>query len=139
MLVSAAPRVVARPALRWGSAGLLFAGAALVGLDRTHGAPGGLVGGAALVAVAAGVAARLPLAFRLAAVVPGAWLVAAHGAISLGWGVVLAVVEPKWNLPPQIWLMLPYVIAILVLAGFVGRTRVPSALGIPYRRASAQA
>jgi len=81
VLVSAAPRVLARPALRWGSAGLLFAGAALAGLDRTHGAPGGLVGGAALVAVAAGVAARLPLAFRLAAVVPGAWLVAAHGAI----------------------------------------------------------
>jgi hypothetical protein len=81
VLVSVGLRTRARP--RWGTAGLLFAAAALVGLDLTHDAPGGLVGGTALVALGAGVAAaaRLPLAVRLAAVAPGAWLVAAHGAI----------------------------------------------------------
>ena len=83
LLASMGARALARPALTWGSAGLLFAAAALVGLDLTHDAPGGLVGGTALVAVGAGVAAaaRLPLAVRPTAVGPGAWLVAAHGAI----------------------------------------------------------
>ena len=83
LLASIGARALARPALTWGSAGLLFAAAALVGLDLTHGVPGGLVGGTALVAVGAGiaVATRVPLAARLAAVGPGAWLVAAHGAI----------------------------------------------------------
>ena len=60
-----------------GSGRLLFAAAALVGLDLTDDAPGGLVGGTASVALGAGVAAaaRLPLAVRLAAVgpEPGWW------------------------------------------------------------------
>jgi ABC-type uncharacterized transport system permease subunit len=34
--------------------------------------------------------------------------------------------------------MFPYVMALIVLAGLVGRTRMPSALGLPYRRASGQ-
>jgi ABC-type uncharacterized transport system permease subunit len=51
--------------------------------------------------------------------------------------IVLAAIEPHWNLPSQMWLMFPYVMAILVLAGFVGRTRVPRALGLPYHRRSA--
>ena len=68
LLASIGARALARPALTWGSAGLLFAAAALVGLDLTHDAPGGLVGGTALVAVGAGIAAAagLPLAPRLA-------------------------------------------------------------------------
>jgi ABC-type uncharacterized transport system permease subunit len=51
-------------------------------------------------------------------------------------GVVLAIARPAWSIPSQMWLTLPYVVAILVLAGFVGRTRLPARLGIPYRRAS---
>lgn len=51
-------------------------------------------------------------------------------------GFVLAVTEPTIDPPSQIWLMFPYVLALLVLAGFVGRARMPSALGLPYRRAS---
>jgi ABC-type uncharacterized transport system permease subunit len=50
--------------------------------------------------------------------------------------IVLAILEPAVSLPSQIWLMLPYVLALLVLAGFVGRARMPSAIGLPYRRAA---
>jgi general nucleoside transport system permease protein len=45
---------------------------------------------------------------------------------------VLFVIAPSWQLPAQIWLMLPYVVTLLVLAGLLGRTRLPSALGVPY-------
>jgi general nucleoside transport system permease protein len=62
--------------------------------------------------------------------IPGLALVAAG---------VLFVVVPAWQLPAQIWLMFPYVITILVLAGLLGRTRLPSALGIPYREARSEA
>ena len=51
-------------------------------------------------------------------------------------GVVLAVIEPAWSVPSQIWLTMPYVVTILVLAGFVGRSRLPTALGVPYTRAA---
>jgi general nucleoside transport system permease protein len=54
-------------------------------------------------------------------------------------GVVLAIVEPSIDPPSQIWLMFPYVMALIVLAGLVGRARMPSAIGVPYRRASASA
>jgi ABC-type uncharacterized transport system permease subunit len=54
-------------------------------------------------------------------------------------GIALAIVEPGLDPPSQIWLMFPYIMALIVLAGLVGRTRMPSALGLPYRRASAQA
>jgi len=38
------------------------------------------------------------------------------------------------NIPHQFIGMIPYVMTILVLAGFVGRTRVPAADGIPYEK-----
>jgi general nucleoside transport system permease protein len=62
----------------------------------------------------------------------------------LGWvlaaaGIVLALIEPALDPPSQIWLMFPYIMALIVLAGLVGRARMPSALGLPYRRSSAQA
>ena len=93
LLVSVGSRARARPGWEWGSAGLLFAGAALVGLDVTHGVAGGLVGGTALAAAGAAIAGtvvdgtavrgtrRLSLVAQAAAVVPGAWVVAAHSAI----------------------------------------------------------
>jgi general nucleoside transport system permease protein len=52
---------------------------------------------------------------------------------------VLFLLEPAWQLPAQIWLMFPYVVTLLVLAGLLGRTRLPSALGIPYRGARSEA
>jgi simple sugar transport system permease protein len=57
-------------------------------------------------------------------------------AIAAG-GVALFLVVPDIRLPSQLWLTLPYVLALLALAGLVGRVRMPSALAIPYRRGGA--
>jgi simple sugar transport system permease protein len=38
------------------------------------------------------------------------------------------------NIPHQFIGMLPYLLTIIVLAGFIGRTRVPAADGIPYEK-----
>lgn len=38
------------------------------------------------------------------------------------------------NVPVQFIQMLPYVLTIIVLAGFIGLSRAPKALGIPYRK-----
>lgn len=38
------------------------------------------------------------------------------------------------NLPPQFIGSLPYILTILVLAGFVGRSRAPAASGVPYEK-----
>lgn len=40
----------------------------------------------------------------------------------------------KVNIPHQFIGMLPYLLTIVVLAGFVGRTRVPAADGVPYEK-----
>ncbi len=37
-----------------------------------------------------------------------------------------------WNVPYQALLVLPYVLTIAALVGFVGRTNAPKALGVPY-------
>jgi simple sugar transport system permease protein len=39
-----------------------------------------------------------------------------------------------FDIPHQFIGMIPYVMTILVLAGFVGRTRVPAADGVPYEK-----
>jgi ABC-type uncharacterized transport system permease subunit len=44
-------------------------------------------------------------------------------------GVVLWGTEP---VPVQFIQILPYIVTVLVLAGFVGRSRAPKALGLPY-------
>lgn len=49
-------------------------------------------------------------------------------------GVVLAVIAPSISIPSQLWLALPYVLALLALAGLAGRAELPRALGVPYRR-----
>jgi len=40
------------------------------------------------------------------------------------------------NIPVQFIQMIPYVLTIIVLAGFIGLSRAPKALGIPYRKES---
>ena len=49
-------------------------------------------------------------------------------------GIVLAITNPAVSVPTQLWLAVPYLAALLALAGFVGRSRMPSALAIPYAR-----
>lgn len=56
------------------------------------------------------------------------------GVLLSGIGGTLFVVAPAWHFPSQLWLTMPYVLALLALAGFVGRVRMPTALAIPYRR-----
>lgn len=46
----------------------------------------------------------------------------------------LAIVEPDLSLPPQLWLTLPYVLSLVVLGGFVGKARMPTALATPFVR-----
>lgn len=53
------------------------------------------------------------------------------GAVAMAAGAVL---RPDVTMPPQVWLALPYVLTLFVLGGAVGRSRAPSALGVPFRR-----
>jgi ABC-type uncharacterized transport system permease subunit len=57
----------------------------------------------------------------------------AFGGLIFSAGLVLTIVDPEWTVPSQFWLMLPYVITLVVLAGLAGLTRLPAALGLPYR------
>jgi general nucleoside transport system permease protein len=41
------------------------------------------------------------------------------------------------QVPPEFYTALPYIVTIIVLAGFVGRSMPPAADGQPYQRESA--
>jgi general nucleoside transport system permease protein len=60
------------------------------------------------------------------------------GLVCLGLGVALFVSEPHWSLPSQLWISAPYIVTLLALVGFARRTRMPSALSIPYIRGGEQ-
>jgi ABC-type uncharacterized transport system permease subunit len=49
-------------------------------------------------------------------------------------GIVLFASEPDVTLPAQLWRSLPFLIALIVLAGAVTRARMPSKLTLPYTR-----
>jgi general nucleoside transport system permease protein len=55
-------------------------------------------------------------------------------AALLALGIALYITRPSLDLPVQMWLMLPYVSALVVLAGVGGRVRMPAALAVPYER-----
>jgi simple sugar transport system permease protein len=38
------------------------------------------------------------------------------------------------GIPDEFLKMLPYILTIVALAGYVGKTRAPAAMGVPYRR-----
>ncbi len=56
------------------------------------------------------------------------------GTVVIGVSLWLFAVPPHVSFPSQLWLAVPYVAAILALAGVVGRSRAPSALSVPYIR-----
>ena len=74
----------------------------------------------------------------LAIVIFGKWhpVKACGAALLFGLGESLEVRFQAigWDVPYQFLLMLPYVLTLLVLAGFVGRSTPPQALGVPYKR-----
>lgn len=49
-------------------------------------------------------------------------------------GIVLAVIAPHVDLPDQLWRSLPFLLALVVLAGAVTRAHMPSKLTLPYSR-----
>jgi len=83
----------------------------------------------AMVAAAALVVARLRRGDRDTSVA-----VTIVGGAVVAVGVALFVIGPEWHFPPQLWLTMPYVLALLALGGLVGRVHMPSALATPYRR-----
>lgn len=74
----------------------------------------------------------------LAAMIFGNWTPfgALGGALLFSLSDALQIKIQGFNfaLPPQFIQMLPYVITIIVLAGVVGRTRAPAAVGQPYEK-----
>jgi simple sugar transport system permease protein len=54
--------------------------------------------------------------------------------VAAGIGLVLFLSRPSIDLPSQLWLALPFLLALFALAGATGRARMPSALTLAYRR-----
>ena len=74
----------------------------------------------------------------LAIVIFGKWhpVKACGAALLFGLGLALDARFQAlgWGIPYQVFLMLPYVLCLAVLAGFVGRAEAPLALGRPYEQ-----
>jgi simple sugar transport system permease protein len=73
----------------------------------------------------------------LAAMIFGRW----HPIGALGAGLLFGyaetfriMFETRVPIPAQFVQMLPYVLAVVVLAGFIGRARGPAAVGQPYEK-----
>ena len=49
-------------------------------------------------------------------------------------GVVVAAAAPHIDLPDQLWRSLPFLLALVVLAGAVTTAHMPSKLTLPYSR-----
>ncbi|MFQ5692877.1 MAG: ABC transporter permease [Nitrospinota bacterium] len=76
----------------------------------------------------------------LAAVIFGRWnpfgVLGASVIFGVAEAVALRLQARGLDIPYEFLFMLPYVLTIVALAGLVGRTEYPKALGIPYRRGS---
>jgi len=72
----------------------------------------------------------------LAAVIFGRWnpLGAAAAALFFGAFEALQFTLQRTGIPVEFMQALPYVAALIALAGFAGRARAPAADGVPYRR-----
>ena len=69
----------------------------------------------------------------IAIVVLGRWNPVGAGLAALLFGLATALQfafqAAGWSVPYQVFLMLPYVLTLLALAGVVGRVKAPGALG----------
>ena len=75
----------------------------------------------------------------LAIMIFGKWTPLGAWGAALLFGLASAVqtqlqFQGQINIPHQFIGMLPYLLTVLVLAGFVGRSRAPAALGKPYEK-----
>jgi general nucleoside transport system permease protein len=70
----------------------------------------------------------------LAAVIFGRWtpLGAAGACLFFGFFSSLQIALQRANVPAQLLEMLPYVLTIVAIAGFIGRSRPPAADGVPF-------
>jgi simple sugar transport system permease protein len=72
----------------------------------------------------------------LAALIFGRWnpIGAAGAALLFGFAQAVTIQAPQNLIPQEFLQMLPYVLTILVLAGFGGRAIALAAIGKPYRK-----
>ena len=72
----------------------------------------------------------------LAALIFGRWnpLGAAGAALLFGFGLAVTFQVPQEAIPIEFIQMIPYILTIVVLAGFGGRAIAPAAIGKPYRK-----
>lgn len=76
----------------------------------------------------------------LAANIFGRWTPVGSYLASLLFGfadalqIKLQILRGTISVPPQFFLMLPYVLTVIVLAGVVGRAVAPAASGVPYKK-----
>ena len=59
---------------------------------------------------------------------------AAGACLFFGFFSSLQIALQRANVPAQLLEMLPYLLTIVAIAGFIGRTRPPAADGIPFER-----
>ena len=72
----------------------------------------------------------------LAALIFGRWnpIGAAGAALLFGFGLAVTFQVPQEAIPIEFIQMIPYILTIIVLAGFGGRAIAPAAIGKPYRK-----
>jgi simple sugar transport system permease protein len=77
----------------------------------------------------------------LAAMIVGKWrpLGAAAACLLFGAAETLQIRIPGEHLPTQLLQALPYLLTIIVLAGWIGRATPPRAVGVPYERERGEA
>ncbi len=108
---------------------LFFAGtnALQLQLQAKDSVPGAVWAAVALVAL-------VYAAWRLRRPETRSWGTAGSTGLVIALGAGLALLRPSVSLPSELWLALPYVVALLALAGLVGRVRMPRSLGVAYNR-----